>query len=119
MGICSGALLGEIELILEKAQLGSYFEVIVSAEQIKKGKPDPEGFLLTLEKLNKGRENPIAAEECVVIEDSRWGLKAAKAAGMHAVAITNSYGAEELDMAEKVIGHLSELGAAELHDICA
>ena len=50
MAICSGALLAEIELILDKPGLRKFFEVIVSAEQVKKGKPHPEGFVLTLEK---------------------------------------------------------------------
>ena len=52
MAICSGALRPEIELILKQAGLRHFFEAIVSAEQIKKGKPNPEGFLLTLAKLN-------------------------------------------------------------------
>ena len=59
--ICSGALRAEIELILEEASLRSYFDVIVSAEEVKRGKPDPEGFLLALEKLNDAWPEPIAA----------------------------------------------------------
>src|SRR4030042_6421832 len=50
--ICSGALLPEIEMILKGANLRDFFDVIVSAEQVKKGKPDPEGFLLALKLLN-------------------------------------------------------------------
>lgn len=119
MGICSGALLTEIEMILEEAGLRHLFEVIVSAEQIKKGKPDPQGFLLTLEKLNANRKDPITSKQCVVIEDSHWGLEAAGAAGMHTVAVTNSYDAEQLSMAEKIVGHLSELGIKELEQLCA
>src|SRR3972149_7359469 len=49
MAICSGALLAEIGLILEQAKLRDFFEVIVSAEQVKKGKPSPYGFLLVLD----------------------------------------------------------------------
>lgn len=117
--ICSGALLVDIQPILEKSQLGPFFEVIVSAEQIAKGKPDPEGFLLALTRLNEGSQNSIAANECVVIEDSHWGLEAAKAAGMHTVAITNTYEAEQLAMAEKVITRLSELSIRDLQELCA
>jgi beta-phosphoglucomutase len=118
MAICSGALAEEIEMILDKSGLGHFFEVIVSAEQVARGKPHPDGFVLALEKLNFDREEPIRANQCVVIEDSRWGLEAAKAAGMHTVAITNSYDAQQLGMAEKVIGHLSELSLAQLKAIC-
>lgn len=116
--ICSGALLVDIAPILEKSQLGPFFEEIVSAEQIEKGKPNPEGFLLALEKLNEGRQNFIAANECVVIEDSHWGLEAAKAAGMHTVAITNTYDAEQLSMAEKIVERFSELTIDDLQKLC-
>ena len=118
MAVCSGALLAEINLILEGAKLTPFFEVIVSAEQTKKGKPAPDGLLLTLQKLNKKNENPITAGQCIVIEDSRWGLEAAKAAGMHPVAVTNSYGAEQLTPAEKVVDHLSELSMNDLQQLC-
>ncbi len=118
MAICSGALLTEIELVLEQARLRSFFEVIVSAEFVKKGKPSPEGFLLTLRKLNHGRQNTILPDQCIVIEDSRWGLEAAKAAGMHSVAVTNSYDADELTLAEKIVTKLGELSINALQEIC-
>jgi beta-phosphoglucomutase len=118
MAICSGALLPEINLILEGAKLNPFFEVIVSAEQIKKGKPAPDGLLLTLQKLNEKNENPIKAGQCIVIEDSRWGLEAARAAGMHPVAVTNSYGPEQLTLAEKVVDHLGELSMNDLQQLC-
>ena len=117
--ICSGALLTDIELILEEARLRSFFDVIVSAEQVKKGKPNPEGFLLTLQKLNHDQQISIAGEQCAVIEDSHWGLKAAKAAGMHIIAVTNSYDAEQLTMAEKIVTRLDELSIDDLQKLCA
>ncbi len=119
MAICSGALLSEIEILLEDANLRQYFAVIVSAEHVKKGKPHPEGFLVTLEKLNEHRDNTVNADQCVVIEDSFWGLQAAKAAGMHSVAVTNSYGAEQLHLAEKIVARLSDLGMDDLRELCA
>lgn len=119
MAICSGSLLTEVEMVLEDAGLGHLFEVIVSGEQVQKGKPDPEGFLLTLERLNEGRENSIVSEQCVVIEDSHWGLEAAKAAGMHTIAVTNSYNAEQLNMADKIVDQLNELSIDDLHQLCA
>ena len=118
MAICSGALLAEIELILDEGRLRDLFSVIVSAEQVKKGKPNPEGYLLSLQKLNKGRQSPIAGEQCIVIEDSHWGLEAAEAAGMHTVAITNSYDAEQLTPAEKIVTRLDELSIDDLQKLC-
>ena len=118
MAICSGALLVEIELVLEQARLRSFFEVIVSAEFVKKGKPNPEGFLLTLRKLNHGRQNVILPNQCIVIEDSHWGLEAARAAGMHSVAVTNSYDADQLTLAEKIVTKLGDLSINDLQKLC-
>jgi beta-phosphoglucomutase len=126
MAICSGALLTEIELVLEQARLRPFFEVIVSAEFVKKGKPSPEGLLLTLRKLNynlrktpNGGQNLILPNQCIVIEDSRWGLAAAKAAAMHTVAVTNSYDASELAMAEKIVTGLGDLSIGTLQELCS
>ncbi|MBN2314140.1 MAG: HAD family phosphatase [Sedimentisphaerales bacterium] len=118
MAICSGSLLAEIELLLDEAKLRHFFKVIVSAEQVKKGKPHPEGFLLSLRKLNEVCQPSITAAECIVIEDSQWGLKAGKDAGMHTIAVTNSYDADQLPLAEKVVDHLNELTLDDLQKLC-
>lgn len=118
IAIYSGALLCEIELILDKADMRGYFETIVSADQVTKGKPDPEGFLLALERLNSKRSEAIEAGQCVVIEDSRWGLEAAEAAKMHPVAVTTSYPADELKPTEAIVDNLSELTLEQLNEIC-
>ncbi|MHC4167173.1 MAG: HAD family hydrolase [Planctomycetota bacterium] len=119
MAICSGSLLVEIELMLDEANLRHFFRAIVSAEQVRKGKPHPEGFLLALQKLNAECTPPLAADQCVVIEDSHWGLEAGNAAGMHTVAVTNSYDAEHLTMAEKVVPRLTDLSMKDLQQLCA
>lgn len=118
LAICSGALLPEIEMLLKGANLRQYFDVIVSAEQVKKGKPDPEGFILALKLLNEKSSSQVEPQNCIVIEDSRWGLEAAKYAGMHTVAITNSYPAEQLNPADKIVSNLSELNLAVLQKLC-
>ncbi len=119
MAICSGSLLVEIELTLDEAKLRHFFTTIVSAEQVKNGKPHPEGFLLSLRKLNKVFHPPIAASECIVIEDSQWGLKAGKEAGMHTIAVTTSYDAAQLTLAEKVVNRLNELTIHDLQKLCS
>lgn len=116
MAICSGALLGEIELILNQTGLRKYFETIVSAQDVAKGKPDPEGFVLALKKL-KENNSSIEPQDCIVIEDSRWGLEAAKAAGMKTVAVTNSYDEKELSAADKITDNLSKLTICDLEKI--
>jgi beta-phosphoglucomutase len=119
IAICSGALRAEIELILDESNLRRYFEVIVSAEEVTRGKPDPEGFLLALQKLNDLWPEPITAEWCIVIEDSHWGLKAARAAGMRTIAVTNTYDAAQLKQADKVVARLDDLTLDDLRRICS
>jgi HAD superfamily hydrolase (TIGR01509 family) len=119
IAICSGALRAEIELILEEADLRHYFEVIVSAEEVTRGKPDPQGFLMALRKLIDLWEEPIAPECCVVIEDSHWGLQAARAAGMRPVAVTNTYEADQLTGADRVVARLDELSMDDLRELCS
>jgi len=118
IAICSGALRAEIELILEDAGLRRLFDVIVSAEEVSRGKPDPEGFLLALERLNETVVTPITPGQCIVIEDSHWGLKAAHAAGMHTIAVTNTYDAEQLSAAHRVVHRLSDLALDDLNGLC-
>jgi len=119
IAICSGALRAEIELILEGAGLRSLFEVIVSAEEVTRGKPDPEGFLLALTRLNECIVPPITPGRCVVVEDSHWGLQAAQAAGMRTVAVTNTYDAEQLQQADVVVERLDGLAVQDLAKLCS
>ena len=118
IGIYSGALAAEIELILNDAELRDYFEVIVAADHVTEGKPDPEGFLLAMDELNKKRSDAILPRECIVVEDAHWGLEGAKVAGMHTIAVTNSYHADDLAMSEMVVDNLSELSIDDLHQLC-
>lgn len=117
MAICSGALLPEIELILEQARLRHHFQTIVSADQVTRSKPDPEGFLLTLKRLND-LVCPMLAAEIVVFEDSHWGIEAANEAGMRTIAVTNSYPADQLGMANRAVDRLDQVTVADLQQLC-
>lgn len=118
MAICSGALLREIKTVLNSSNLAHFFDVIVSAEHVERGKPHSDGFKLTVKKLNKLKNQNIKPAECIAIEDSHWGLEAADAAGMHTIAITSSYPAESLKPAEKIIDSLTDLTMTDLQKIC-
>lgn len=119
LAICSGGLRNEIETVLLQARLNDFFEIIVSADEVKKGKPDPQGFVITLQMLNSRHPGKtIKSGDCIVIEDSHWGIEAAHAAGMHIVAVTNSYEADELAKAELVVDNLGQLKIADLKKLC-
>ena len=78
--------------------------MVVVGEEVKKGKPDPEIYLITAEKLN------IEPEKCLVFEDSPPGVESAKRAGMKVIGILTTHSKEELNKADLVINNFSELG---------
>jgi HAD superfamily hydrolase (TIGR01509 family) len=106
LALASGARRLEVEFVLKKAKVRGLFTAIVSADDVKKGKPDPESFQQALKMLNEMRlkDTPeIKPGECLVIEDSIHGLAAAKAAGMKSAAVTTSYKADQLKQAALII----------------
>ena len=120
LAITSGALRSEIQMVLQQADLLSHFPVIISAEDVIEGKPDPEGFQKALYALNlkMPRYVPgIRAKECLVIEDSWAGIDAALEAGMKCLAVTNSYSKERLGKADKVISSLENFKLEGLQEI--
>jgi beta-phosphoglucomutase len=119
LAIASGALRNEIELILSTVKLRNYFEVIISAEDVKQGKPEPEIFLKVLAQLNRqlAEGSAIHASECLVIEDSREGISAAMKAGMRCLAVTNSHPAEQLREADAVVSSLEKAGVPFLKNL--
>jgi beta-phosphoglucomutase-like phosphatase (HAD superfamily) len=124
LAIASGALAEEIEVILDRAGLRDAFPVIVAAGSTLRGKPAPDPYIRALELLHGGGRfgNDVThaslASSSVAIEDSRWGIIAARDAGMHTVGITNSYPANQLADAELVIDRLDDLTLDRLNDLC-
>lgn len=118
LAIASGARRDEIEVILQNAGLLGCFSALVSAEDVTHGKPDPECYLLALEKLNLAlAARPIAADQCIVIEDTPAGIQAAHAAGIKCVAVTNSYPEEQLSEAELAVSSLADLDIMRLEEL--
>ncbi len=92
MGVVSGALRCEVEMVLDRTQLAQYFAVIVAGDDIKASKPEPDGYLLAVERLNQQYPDLKAqASECLAIEDTPAGIEAAKRAGMQVVGVANTY----------------------------
>lgn len=119
IAICSGAVAADISLMLQGSELKKVFNIIVSADDIERGKPDPEGFTKALLMLNQSYQDQIAANQCLVIEDSHWGLQAARAAGMKSVAVTNTYPKDKLqEYADYVTDSLDLLTIENIQNIC-
>jgi len=75
--------------ILAKFGLENFFQVMVTSEDVRNGKPDPEPYAVAVKKLN------ILPEQCLVIEDSDNGVRSAKAAGCMAMGITSQFFSRE------------------------
>lgn len=90
LGLVSSSYAKEVEMVLNKFAIKKYFSALVTADDVSKGKPDPEPYLLVAEKLN------IKPENCVVFEDSLNGIKAAKTAGMKVISLSTTYSWEDL-----------------------
>jgi beta-phosphoglucomutase len=107
VAIASGALRHEIELILEESGLAGLVPVIVAAGETPASKPSPDPYARALALLAARHERSIAPGRAVAIEDSRWGLESARAAGLRTVAVTTSYEAGELGTVDLVVQDIS------------
>ena len=92
IGLVTGAIRSEVESILQRTGLGDYFSVIVTGDEISTSKPQPDGYLLAVERFNRWNFNlQLQPWECLVIEDTFAGCEAAKRAGMQVVGIAHTY----------------------------
>ena len=92
------------DLIINGFELRRYFDVVIYAENVKKGKPCPKVYLKAAEKL---KVNP---KDCIVIEDSEAGIEAAKKAGMVCIAIKDpELGKRKLSKADYIIKNFKEI----------
>jgi beta-phosphoglucomutase len=106
VAIGSGAVREEIAFVLDQHGLGPLFDVLVTIDDVAHGKPDPETYLRCLTLLQE-RHPHLAAADCVVFEDSRFGIAAAHAAGMRCVAVHTSGDRASLAAAELVVQGLT------------
>lgn len=103
LGVASGALKHEIAAILGRQRLDRFFRFIVAAGDTEKSKPAPDPYLRAAEL------HGVSPNACVAIEDSRWGIESAKAAGLSCIAITCTYAARELAGADRIVASLDEI----------
>lgn len=107
MAIGSSTPRANIDLILDKLNILSYFGAIVSAEDVTKGKPDPAVFVTAAQRLGV---DPACS---VVVEDAVAGVQAAKRGGMHALGVTTNHARASLHEADRVVDSLAEVGPAD------
>lgn len=81
-------------------------DVLISANDVVRGKPEPEPYLLAAERME------VQAEGCVVVEDSSGGIRAGLAAGMRVIGVASTHTPEELEMADTIVKTISEINVS-------
>jgi beta-phosphoglucomutase len=99
LAIVSGAARAEIEAVVEAAGIADLFAAIVPAEDVERGKPEPDGYLRALTLL----DGDLAAEDVLVFEDTEAGVAAAKGAGMQGFAVLGTLAPERLAQADEIV----------------
>lgn len=105
IAVASSSDLDHIKNNLEKTGVNHYIDVIASGEEVENGKPAPDVFLLAAERLN------ISPENCLVLEDSKFGIQAAHSANMRVIMVPDSIEPDEeiKKLTYKIVANLSEV----------
>lgn len=85
IALASSGVKEYIDMVLDKFGIRKYFDRVITGDDVKKGKPDPETYALACAKLG------FNSDECVVLEDAANGVRAAKGAGCKCIAIVNTH----------------------------
>lgn len=81
LGLASNSIKTTIEVMMQKAKLAQYLDVQLSAEDVTKGKPDPEIYITAMERLG------VKPSECLIVEDNENGILAARSSGAHVLVV--------------------------------
>ncbi len=111
MALASSTPMENVQLLIKGLGIEQYFQCIVAAEDVTEGKPNPQVFLLAAKKLG------VKPENCFVIEDAVAGVIAAKRAGMHCIAVTNTHPRASLAEADLIVDTLEELTVSDLEKL--
>ncbi len=105
--------------MLGKAALRECFVTVVGADQTPASKPAPDPYLEAFARLSRHAGRALDPRRTIAIEDSRWGLESARAAGLRTVAVTTGYPAEALaPHADLVVAGLHALDLDTLARLC-
>jgi beta-phosphoglucomutase len=108
LAIVSGGLREEIEAMLEGIALRDCFPVLIAAEDVDVGKPDPSGYVLATQMISDKLKlpRPLKPADCLVIEDAPTVIRSVKAVGFPTLAITSSYPEAKLTDANWIVRSL-------------
>jgi beta-phosphoglucomutase len=107
LAVGSSAPKANLDMVLQRVKIRSYFNACVTGEEVVEGKPAPETFLKAAQKIG------LPSDCCVVVEDAVQGVEAGKAAGMSVVAVTTTRDRSALSKADIIVDSLGELKAKD------
>ena len=113
LAICSGALRSDILPIIDQLDVATCFTLIVTADDVPHSKPDPTCYRIAAQQLVAAYPDQLKPDSLIIaIEDTPAGIRSAKGAGLLVVAVSNSYPAEHLQQADRIVASLKELQVA-------
>jgi len=83
LAVCSNSIRQSLELMMQRAGLDRFIDVMLSNEDVTNPKPDPEMYLLAMSKLG------LAKDQCIIVEDNEHGVRAARASGARVLVVSN------------------------------
>lgn len=110
-GLVSSSPQELVDLALSRLNVAELFDLVLSGDQVARGKPAPDIYLMAARKLG------VSQADCLVIEDAPQGVAAAKAAGMCCLAISTSVSESELAAADRVVRGLDEVDVQLLQSL--
>lgn len=113
VALASSAPAANIQLITASLGIKGFFQAIITGTDVTEGKPSPQGFLLAAQRLG------VEPENCIVIEDAVAGVAAAKRAGMHCLAVTNTHPRASLSEADIIVDSLETVNVYDLERLVA
>jgi HAD superfamily hydrolase (TIGR01509 family) len=102
LGLVTGSIRAQVEPVLSQ-EIRDWFDCIITADDVERGKPDPEPYLRAIQKLH------IAPSESLVIENAPLGIRSAKSAGTAVAAITTTLAPYHLREADFIVHDFEEL----------
>jgi len=111
LALASSAPVENIQLLSAGLGIENRFQIIISDKDVTEGKPSPQGFLLAAQRLG------VEPKNCIVIEDSVAGVAAAKTAGMHCLAITNTHPRPSLKGADLIVDTLEGVSINDIEGL--
>jgi beta-phosphoglucomutase len=111
MAIATSGIKVNIDYMFTHLDIKHVFKEVVYSKDIQKGKPDPEIYFITAQKLH------VLPENCMVFEDSVAGIQSAKAAGMKVIAVATTHTPGELKLADKLIYDYDEISITDINQL--